>query len=138
MDAGTAKRLTPPSINYVAGGCSWTAGRAPAICLLFPDGRGAEPKAPEAPAGPIVQESFGRAAPTRTNTYLLKDRHDEALFDYYMTSQLASVALDGTITPLGAPAVHAPPSVSPDGKYLLVRVTHRPVLVSGRAWRTSP
>ena len=40
----SAKRLTPPSINYVAGGCSWTAGRAPALCLLFPEGRGAEPK----------------------------------------------------------------------------------------------
>src|SRR5688500_2914220 len=29
MDAATARRLTPASINYVAGGCSWTAGRAP-------------------------------------------------------------------------------------------------------------
>ena len=65
------------------------------VCLLFPDGRGAEPKTPEAPAGPIVQESYGRAVPARTNTYLLKDRHDEALFDHYMTSQLAAVALDG-------------------------------------------
>ena len=126
VDAGSAKRLTTPSINYVAGGCSWTAGRAPALCLLFPQGRGTEPKTPEAPAGPIVQESYGRAAPARTNTYMLKDRHDETLFDYYMTSQLASVALDGKITPLGKPAVHAPPSVSPDGKYFLARVTHRP------------
>ena len=49
------------------------------VCLLFPEGRGAEPKTPEAPAGPIVQESYGRAVPARTNTYLLKDRHDEAL-----------------------------------------------------------
>jgi dipeptidyl aminopeptidase/acylaminoacyl peptidase len=124
--AGSAKRLTPPSINYVAGGCSWMAGHAPALCLLFPQGRGAEPKAPEAPAGPVVQESYGRAVPTRTNTYLLKDRHDEMLFDHYMTSQLTSVALDGKLTPLGKPAVHAPPSVSPDGKYFLSRITHRP------------
>ena len=126
VTTGSAKRLTPPSVNYVAGGCSWTAGRAPALCLLFPDGRGAEPKAPEAPAGPIVQESYGRAVPARTNTYLLKDRHDETLFDHYMTSQLVSVALDGKVTPIGRPGVHAPPSVSPDGKYVLARVTHRP------------
>jgi dipeptidyl aminopeptidase/acylaminoacyl peptidase len=125
-DAATAKRLTPPSINYVAGGCSWTAGRAPAICLLFPQGRGTEPKQPEAPAGPIVQESYGRTTPARTNTYLLKDRHDEALFDHYMTSQLATVALDGRMTPLGTPSVHIQPSASPDGQYLLVRMTHRP------------
>ena len=126
VDAGTAKRLTPPTINYVAGGCSWTDGHAPALCLLFPQGRGAEPKAPEAPAGPIVQESYGRTVPARTNTYLLKDAHDETLFDYYMTSQLAAVALDGRVTPIGKPGVHAPPSVSPDGSYLLTRVTHRP------------
>ena len=125
-DAATAKRLTPPSINYVAGGCSWTDGRAPAVCLLFPQGRGAEPKQAVAPAGPIVQESYGRATPARTNTYLLKDRHDEALFEHYMTSQLATVSLDGRITPLGKPAIHASPSASPDGQYLLVRMTHRP------------
>lgn len=126
VDAGTAKRLTPPSVNYVAGGCSWTAGRAPAVCLLFPEGRGTEPTKSDAPSGPIVQESYGRAVPARTNTYLLKDAHDEALLDYYMTSQLAAVALDGKITPLGKPAVHAQPLASPDGKYLLVRMTHRP------------
>ncbi|MEX2152483.1 MAG: prolyl oligopeptidase family serine peptidase [Gemmatimonadaceae bacterium] len=124
--AATARRLTPPSINYVAGGCSWTDGRAPAVCLLFPQGRGEEPKQPEAPAGPIVQQSFGRSAPTRTNTYLLKDQHDVALFDHYLTSQLVSVTLDGRITPLGAHAVYAQPSVSPDGQYLLVRTTHKP------------
>ncbi len=126
VEAGTARRLTPPSINYIAGGCSWTDGRAPALCLLFPQNRGAEPKAPEAPAGPIVQESYGRAVPARTNTYLLKDSHDEALFDHYMTSQLAAVSLEGQITPIGKPAVHSMPSVSPDGNYLLVRITHRP------------
>jgi dipeptidyl aminopeptidase/acylaminoacyl peptidase len=126
VDAGSAKRLTPVSVNYVAGGCSWTAGRAPVLCLLFPPGRGAEPKVPEAPAGPIVQESYGRAVPARTNTYLLKDRHDETLLDYYMTSQLVSIALDGRVTPLGKPALHTLPSASPDGKYLLIRTTHRP------------
>jgi len=126
VSAGTARRLTPPSVNYIAGGCQWTDGRAPAICLLFPQGRGAEPKAPEAPAGPIVQESYGRAVPARTNTYLLKDRHDEALFDYYMTSQLTAVALDGRLTPIGKPGIHSMPSQSPDGRYLLTRVTHRP------------
>jgi len=126
VDAGSAKRVTPPTVNYVAGGCSWTAGRAPAVCLLFPEGRGAEPKSAEAPAGPIVQESYGRAVPVRTNTYLLKDRHDETLFDHYMTSQLVSIALDGKVTPIGKPGIHSMPSVSPDGKYLLTRVTHRP------------
>jgi dipeptidyl aminopeptidase/acylaminoacyl peptidase len=126
VEAGTARRLTTPTINYIAGGCNWSAGQAPAMCLLFPAGRGAPPKEPSAPAGPIVQESYGRSAPTRTNTYLLRNTHDEALFDYYFTSQVASVALDGTIRRLGAPSVYAQPLVSPDGKSLIVRSTHRP------------
>ena len=126
-DAGTAKRLTTPTINYVAGGCNWMAGRAPAICLMYPAGRAAAaPKEPSAPAGPIVQESYGRSAPTRTNTYLLKNVHDEALFDYYFTAQVASIGLDGTIRRLGAPSVYAQPLASPDGKHLIVRATHRP------------
>ena len=125
-DAGTAKRLTPASINFTAGGCGWTAGRAPAVCLLYPANRGAAPKEPAAPAGPIVQESFGRNAPTRTNTYLLKNTYDEALFDYYFTSQIAAISLDGAVTRLGGPAVYAQPQASPDGRYLIVRATHRP------------
>ena len=124
-DAGTARRVAT-GVNYVAGGCGWTAGYAPAICTLYPEGRGAEPTRPEQPAGPIVQESFGRAVPSRTNTYLLKDQHDIALFDHHLTSQLVAIGLDGTVTKLGAPAVHAMPSASPDGKYLLVRITHKP------------
>lgn len=126
VDAKVARRLTPPRINAVAGGCEWMAGKPPAVCLLNPDGRGAPPEEPEVPAGPVVQESFGRAQPTRTNTYLLEDQYDEALFDYYFTSQLALVNLDGQITKLGAPAVHWSPSPSPDGQFLLVRITHRP------------
>jgi dipeptidyl aminopeptidase/acylaminoacyl peptidase len=73
-----------------------------------------------------VQESFGRAVPTRTNTYLLKDQYDVSLFDYYLTSQVVSVSVDGRVTNLGEPAVHAQPSISPDGNYMLVRITHKP------------
>ena len=126
MDVATARRLTPPTINYIAGGCTLTAGKAPAVCLMFPAGRAAAPKEPSAPAGPIVQESYGRSAPTRTNTYLLKNAHDEALFDHYFTSQVASIGLDGKMRNLGAPSVYAQPVASPDGKHLIVRATHRP------------
>ena len=125
VDAGSARKIAD-NVNYVAGGCTWTAAMPPAVCLLFPDGRGAEPKQPPTPAGPIVQQSYGRAAPTRTNTYLLKDAHDASLFDYYLTSQVAAVSMNGQVARLGAPAVHQQPSASPDGKYLLMRITHRP------------
>lgn len=126
MEAGTARQLTGPVVNFYQGGCGWVAGAPPAVCLLLPEGRGAEPTPPTVPTGPIVQESYGRAIPARTNTYLLKDQHDEALFDHYFTSQIALVSVDGRVTPLGAPGVHNQPASSPDGKYLLVRTVHRP------------
>ena len=36
-----------------------------------------------------MQENIGRAAPGRTYEDLLTSAHDEALFEYYFTSQIA-------------------------------------------------
>ena len=58
------------------------------------DLRGAPPVPPDAPAGPIVQESDGKAAPVRTYQDLLKNPHDEALFEYHATSKLAIVHVE--------------------------------------------
>src|SRR5262249_23539631 len=58
---------------------------------------------------------------------LLRNPHDEALFDYYCTSQLALVEADSRkVTALGKPAVIAGHAHSPDGKYLLVTRLRRP------------
>ena len=54
IDAATARRLTGPSINYQQGGCTWTAGNAPALCLMFPAGRAAQE-----PTQPYVDVSAG-------------------------------------------------------------------------------
>ena len=58
--------------------------------------------------------SAGRTAPVRTYQDLLASAHDEALFDYYATSQLAFVdAATGQRTPVGAPAVFVTAAPSP-------------------------
>ncbi len=83
------------------------------------------PQPPSAPPGPTVQESTGKAAPVRTYQDLLKDSHDEALFDYYGTSVLA--IFDGkTAVPVEGPGVFLGIDPSPDGKYLLVTRLKRP------------
>ena len=56
---------------------------------LVPSGRGAPPAEFAIPKGPHVQESLGHAGPAPTFEDLLATPHDEDLFDYYATAQLA-------------------------------------------------
>ena len=105
---------------------SWLPDSSGFLARLVPKDRGAEPPAPLAPAGPIVQQSVGRKAPARTYQDLLRGPHDETLFEHYMRTQLARVSLAGVVTPLGPPALIGGFDSSPDGKYVLVSVMHRP------------
>ena len=64
---------------------------------------------------------------------MLASAHDEALFEYYGTSQLAFVdAASGQRTPIGRPAIYTDFSPSPDGNFMLVAARQAAVLV-GRA-----
>ena len=79
------------------------------------------------PTGPNIQEHRGGIAPVRTYQDLLTSAHDEALFDYYATSQLAFVdATSGQRTAVGTPAVFVTAAPSPDGQFILVRRVRRP------------
>jgi dipeptidyl aminopeptidase/acylaminoacyl peptidase len=126
-DARTAaaRPIDGLKLNHVNGGLAWTRGRPPLIARVVPTGRGEPPKPADVPTGPIVQESTGRAAQSRTFQNLLKDAHDEALFDYYFTNQIVAIDEHGKVTPLGAPGIHSV-QASPDGQFLLVNTTHRP------------
>src|SRR5690606_32639175 len=57
---------------------------------------------------------------------LLGNARDEALFTYYMTSQLARVGLDGAVRDIGQPDMYVGASVSPDGRHLLRQRLERP------------
>jgi dipeptidyl aminopeptidase/acylaminoacyl peptidase len=87
--------------------------------------RGNPPSEPKSPDGPIIQESDGKRAPVRTYEDLLENAHDEDLFDYYATAQLALVR-NGVAAPVGKPGIFARVDPSPDGKHLLVVRIHRP------------
>jgi dipeptidyl aminopeptidase/acylaminoacyl peptidase len=104
----------------------WIPDGKSLLCRLIPAGRGMPPVVPPTPPGPTIQESDGQAAPVRTFQDLLQNAHDEDLFDYYATSQLAVVTLEGNARPIGKPAVFASVSLSPRGDYFLVNRVHRP------------
>ena len=79
------------------------------------------------PVGPRVQQNEGKAAPAWTSQDLLTSAHDDALFEYYFTSQLAIVdAASGAVSPFGTPGLFASVSASPNGEYVLVTKVKRP------------
>jgi dipeptidyl aminopeptidase/acylaminoacyl peptidase len=121
-----AKRLTPPIINATFGDPMGWLDASTLLACRVPEGRGPAPLPPRVPAGPIVQETGGRRAPDRTYDGLLASPHDEALFDYYFTSQLVQVSLNGGLQNLAAPALYTRLSVSPDSNYILVDSVRRP------------
>ena len=105
----------------------WLAGSKELLVKLVPAGRGKPPAAPDAPAGPNVQEGSGQSGPVRTYQDMLKTPYDEKLFDYYATAQMASVDVaTGKITPIGKPALITGMTAAPDGKHILVTRVQRP------------
>jgi dipeptidyl aminopeptidase/acylaminoacyl peptidase len=123
---GQARRVAR-GVNQAAGGCEWTPDSRRLLCLLVPEGRGAPPAEPRAPVGPNIQETTGRQAPVRTFQDLLQNPHDEALFEYFMTSQAALVDVrTGATTRLGRPDLLRGVTASPDGRFYLVQRLEKP------------
>jgi len=130
---GQAKRVTPESmlLNGVYGRpYDWLMGSKSFVVRAVPADRGPAPEESYIPAGPVVQENLGKKAPARTLQDLLQNPHDEALYDYYTTSQIAVVDLKGKTRNLGAPAVVRGMDPSPDGKYLMVQSNQHPYTYS--------
>ncbi|HZS08223.1 MAG TPA: prolyl oligopeptidase family serine peptidase [Blastocatellia bacterium] len=129
-DATTGKltRLKGVQVNAVYGEpFQWMPDGRTLIVQTVDAKRGAAPVAPKVPVGPTIQESYGKQSPAATYQDLLKSAHDEALFDYYATSQLALVnANTGAITPLGKPAIYNLIDPAPDGQHILVVTQHKP------------
>jgi dipeptidyl aminopeptidase/acylaminoacyl peptidase len=124
---GQAKAVTTAQLNATLGApCEWVGNGGSLLCEFVPPNRGAAPTM-GVPTGPNIQEHRGGIAPVRTYQDLLASAHDEALFDYYATSQLAFVdAATGQRTPVGSPAIFATAAPSPDGQFIVVDRVRRP------------
>ncbi|KAG0615601.1 hypothetical protein M758_5G054700 [Ceratodon purpureus] len=129
VKSGQARRLIgPPQIrlNTIFQSYSWVDDETIVVSTV-PDSRGKPPKKPLTPAGPKIQSNEQKLViQNRTYQDLLKDKHDEDLFDYYTTVQLVLVTLDGKTQPIGSPAIYTSVDSSPDCNFLLVESLHRP------------
>lgn len=118
-------RVVAHHLNATTGDpCDWLRDNATLVCKFVPSGRGPAPAQPAVPSGPNVQENEGKAAQVATYEDMLKTAHDEDLFAYYFTSQLALV--NGEKTPIGKAAIYSEVTPSPDGKYILTTTLKRP------------
>jgi len=128
---GQSRRIEGVRINgvMVGGGrpIEWMGDNRTLLARLVPAGRGPVPAEITIPKGPHVQESLGNAGPAPTYEDLLSTPHDEDLFDYYATSQLAYLdSATGKTASFGKPAIYTTLRTSPDQDHLLVGRLHKP------------
>jgi dipeptidyl aminopeptidase/acylaminoacyl peptidase len=122
----TAKELTDKIVNEVYGNSVlWTPDNKLLVKTVNPN-RGPIPSRPSAPTGPIIQETSGDAAPSRTYQDLLENPHDETLFAYFMDSQVIEIDLEGNKTPIGPAGMIKAIDLSPDGSYMRVDIIKKP------------
>jgi dipeptidyl aminopeptidase/acylaminoacyl peptidase len=121
IDAATSKatKIKKVFVNTAFGGFSWEDSNT-ISALIVPGKRGGAPTYQNlTPNEPNIQETTGRGGAVQTFQDLLKSPNDEKLFEYYATSQLALIDVDGKIKEIGAPAIFDNTDFSPDGKYIL-------------------
>jgi len=124
---GKAAQLSDVRLNSAYGDAyTWLSDSKTIIAKTVPESRGEPPQEPAVPDGPTVQENLGRKTPAATYQDLLKNAYDEALFDYYATSQLVRIDAAGKTSPIGAPGIFAQVEPSPDGKFILIQAIHHP------------
>ena len=125
---GALRRIPGVAINATFGEpLQWLSGSNELLVQLVPPHRGGPPAESRVPTGPTVQESAGKPAPVRTYEDLLQNVHDEDLFEYYVTSQLALIDVrSGKLREIGRPAVFDRIAPSPDGRHILVARIVRP------------
>ncbi len=128
MGDAEARRLVGPELNGTRGSAfTWAPDSRSLLVQTVLPGRGEPPVAPSVATGPVTQENTGPAAPVRTYQNLLANSYDEQLFDYYFTSQLTWVPIDGEAgSSIGEPGVVSGISLSPDGEYILETRLKRP------------
>ena len=124
---GKAKQIKNAKVNTAFGGFSWMPDQKSLLVNLVSPKRAAAPQYQNlTPNAPNVQETTGKTGAIRTYQDLLRSPNDEALFEYYATSQMAVVSVDGKIKAIGQPAIFDTAAISPDGNYILTSRVQRP------------
>ncbi|QYO65226.1 prolyl oligopeptidase family serine peptidase [Leptolyngbya sp. 7M] len=122
----TARKVNGVKINTAFGGFDWESNTL-ISALIVPAGRGPAPEYRDVvPTEPNIQETAGRTGAVATFQDLLRSPNDERLFEYFATSQLVTINVNGNVDRIGQPAIYDNADLSPDGRYVLVSRINRP------------
>ncbi|MCP4573702.1 MAG: S9 family peptidase [bacterium] len=119
---GDLKEIEDLALNPLLGAAAdWLPDQKRLIVMAIPE-RGPAPQPPVIPAGPeILQGAGATARSTYESRNLLETDHDDALFEYYATSELVIVdPVKDKRQVIGKPDIYATADFSPDGRYLFV------------------
>ncbi|MEJ7767086.1 MAG: prolyl oligopeptidase family serine peptidase [Chitinophagaceae bacterium] len=120
-----AYKVNKAPLHTVMGSSFSWAGNGTLLYKVVASGLKVLKLKPSAPKGPNIQEYKGQAGASRTYEDLIKNPHDEALFQYYATSQIAKSDLASEML-IGAPAIYSDIDISPDNNYLLLQRIKKP------------
>ncbi|MFO0676247.1 MAG: prolyl oligopeptidase family serine peptidase [Polyangiaceae bacterium] len=127
---GEVKRIDGVRLNPMLDSTvQWLDASNSLLVKTVPADAVTPPPTPKSPPGPSIQETNGEKG--ESSTYETRDtltnKHDEALFDFYGTSQLAVVDLaKGTVKSVGAPAIYTDVDAAPDAVHVRVESVKRP------------
>jgi dipeptidyl aminopeptidase/acylaminoacyl peptidase len=120
---GDITKIQGLALNPLLGNAvSWLPDQQRLLVRRIPE-RGPAPEPPVIPIGPDILEGVGASA---RSTYearnLLATAYDDALFEYYTSSELVIVeSMTREVQVIGAPAPYTLAQFSPSGEYLLVQ-----------------
>ena len=127
-ESGRLRKIEGVRLNpFFDSAILWMPDQRTLLVRTVPTEQGPPPPVPPVPPGPNVKETSGGSA---SSTYEVRDvlasAHDEDLFEYFGSTQLALVDVtSGKVTPIGRPDLYIHATPSPDG-HLLVETIRRP------------
>lgn len=132
VEDGVARKLPLTNLACVFEEYKWIDNQTLLAAVVSKPGT-KPPERPRRPQGPRVDDwsqEEGRKAQARTYQDLLKDAHDEDLFEHFCTAQLVTVHVDAEdsshVKPLGEPKIYVRCDPSPDGKYAILEYIQKP------------
>ncbi len=127
MRSGVAKALLTSGLNASLGSpYQWASDESYVLCKFKGDKQKLAVVA-DLPKGPATQDATGEKAPARTFQDLLKNKQDEAKFDYYANASILKVFLDGRPNQQLFPeGIYKRIQFSPDNQYILTEELKQP------------
>lgn len=125
VESASCKSVGQTPLNGVMGTpYTWCPDSKSLLIHVLPEDRVQPKKA--LPTGPAVQEASGSKAPVRTYQDLLRNKQDEAFFDFYAISRLDKIDLEGRRIAFLPTKIYTDVSYSPDGQFIRISTMEKP------------